>query len=504
MSHRLRLGFIILGLLIMAWFIMPTVRWYFFTSEEKKEEANLSLDEMIELGYSKEEIDSVNSYKRLRYESVNLGLDLQGGIRIVLLADFDDYASKLNIDVSSLTSEDKNEAMTRLTTRLRDRIDQFGVSEVGIRKQGEDRVVVELPGAKDPDRIKNLVLSEGSLNFHLVNLEATGSITETDLVLGVFTNTNKIPINSKISYLYTEKDDFGRRIRGSPIILMEDISLSGDELKTANVGSGEFGDVTVDFELTREGAEKFAQVTRENINKPLAIVLDGDVLSAPNINVEIPDGRGSISGGFTIDEAQDLATILKEGALPLSVSIVEEEVVGQTIGSDSVNAGTKALFMAALFVSLFMILQYRFSGFISTLAMFVNVILTIAILSPLRFTLTLPGIAGLILTIGMSVDANVIILERIKEELKINKKIVSDAIISGYDRAFTTIFDSNITTMIIALILWIFGSGPVQGFAITLFFGIMINLFTAVFITRFVYEEMIRLKAIKKAGFLFI
>ncbi|WP_456059603.1 preprotein translocase subunit SecD, partial [Brachyspira pilosicoli] len=171
--------------------------------------------------------------------------------------------------------------------------------------------------------------------------------------------------------------------------------------------------------------------------------------------------------------------------------------------ADSVKAGTTALFMAAILVAVFMIALYRVSGVLSTIAMLINVILIIAILSPLRFTLTLPGIAGLILTIGMAVDANVIIFERIKDELKI-KSNISDAIISGYDRAFATIFDSNITTIIVALILWIFGSGPVQGFAVTLFFGILINLFTAVFITRYIYEEIIRTKLVKKAGFFFI
>ena len=189
--------------------------------------------------------------------------------------------------------------------------------------------------------------------------------------------------------------------------------------------------------------------------------------------------------------------------MPLNVSIVEEEVVGQSIGADSVKAGATALLMSAILVGLFMIIVYRLSGVLATIAMLVNVILIIAVLSPLRFTLTLPGIAGLILTIGMAVDANVIIFERIKDELKI-KSNVADAIISGYDRAFATIFDSNITTIIVALILWIFGSGPVQGFAITLFFGILINLFTAVFITRYIYEELIRTKMVKKAGFFFI
>lgn len=503
MSHNLRLAFIIIGLAIMGWFIMPTVRWYFFTSEEMKEESNLSLDEMINKGYTKEQIAKVQSYKRLRTESVNLGLDLQGGIRIVLQADFEEYANRIDRNINSLTDEEKNDAMERLISRLRGRIDQFGVSEVGIRKQGDDRVVVELPGARDPDRIKSVVLSQGALTFNLVDSEATSTITSNDLLLGVFTNTSKIPEYDKQLYFYSEKDEFGRRMRGAPIFVNKEPSLEGSALINANVGSGNFGEITVEFELNNEGAIQFADVTAQNVNRMLAIVLDDKVISAPNINQEIRGGRGVISGSFTMEEAQDLARILKEGALPLNVSIVEEEVVGQSIGADSVKAGTTALFMSAILVAIFMIAVYRLSGVLATIAMIVNVVLIIAVLSPLRFTLTLPGIAGLILTIGMAVDANVIIFERIKDELKVRSNF-KDAIISGYDRAFATIFDSNITTIIVALILWIFGSGPVQGFAITLFFGILINLFTAVFITRYIYEEIIRLNLIKKSSFFFI
>lgn len=503
MTHNLRLGFIILGFVVMGWFITPTVRWYFFTSEESKEESNLSLDEMIEKGYDKKQIDRVQGYKKLRAQSVNMGLDLQGGIRIVLQADFNDYAKKLEKETSSLTDEEKNDAMERLLGRLRNRIDQFGVSEVGIRKQGTDRVVIELPGAKDPDKIKNVVLSQGALTFNLVDQDATSRITADDLTLGVFTNSAKVPTDRTQLYFYNSKDDFGRRVRGNPVLVFSTPSMYGDALKSANVGSGQFGDVTVEFELNNQGAIDFANVTSKNVGKLLAIVLDGKVISAPNINEEIRGGRGVISGGFTLEEAQDLAKILKEGALPLSITVVEQEIVGQSIGSDSIKAGTTALVMAAVLVSVFMIITYKLSGILATIAMFINVVLIIAVLSPLRFTLTLPGIAGLILTIGMAVDANVIIFERIKEELK-KGHIVADSIISGYDRAFSTIFDSNITTIIVAFILWVFGSGPVQGFAITLFFGILINLFTAVFVTRYIYEEIIRLNLVKKVGFFFI
>lgn len=503
MTHNLRLVFIILGFVITGWFISPTVRWYFLTPENKKEEANLSLDEMIVRGYTKEQIDEINALKRLRSQSVNLGLDLQGGVRIVIQANFEDYAQKLDKTASALTEDEKSEALTRLLDRLRSRIDQFGVSEVGIRKQGNDRVVVELPGARDPDRVKSVVLSDGKLTFNLLNETASSTITTNDIVSGIFTNEAKIPEGDKLAYFYSEKDQFGRRIRGMPVFMKSDVALDGNMLKNAWVSSGQFNEISVDFELSGEGADIFADVTTQNKDKRLAIVLDEKIISAPTINSPITGGRGTITGSFSVEEAQDLAKILKEGALPLKISIVEEEVVGQAIGSDSVKAGGMALLMAAILVSILMLLCYRLSGLFADIAMVVNVILIIAVLSPLKFTLTLPGIAGLILTIGMAVDANVIIFERIKEELKTNKTI-AEAIISGYDRAFATIFDSNLTTIIVAFVLWIFGKGPVQGFAITLFFGILINLFTAVFITRYTYEEIIRLKLVKKAGFFFI
>ncbi len=503
MTHNLRLAFIVIGLLIMAWFITPTVRWYFLISDEKKEETNLSLDQMIAKNYTKDKIDEINRLKRLRSESVNLGLDLQGGVRIVLQANFEEYAKKLQKEEQEITDEEKTEALDRLLDRLSSRIDQFGVSEVGIRKQGSDSIVIELPGAKDPDRVKSVILSEGRLAFHLVDEIATRTITTNDMLLGIFTNTAKIPENDMLLYMHDKKDDFGRRIRGTPVFVEKTASLDGNMLKNSWVSSGQFGDVTVDFELNNEGTDIFADVTRQNSGRALAIVLDDKVVSAPNIDEPITGGSGNIRGGFTVEEAQDLSKILKEGALPLGVTIVEEEIVGQAIGADSVRAGTKALIMATIFVSVFMIIIYKFSGILAIIAMFINVILIIAVLSPLQFTLTLPGIAGFILTIGMAVDANVIVFERIKEELR-GTKSFEDAILSGYDRAFATIFDSNITTIIVAFVLWIFGKGPVQGFAITLFFGILINLFTAVFITRYIYEEIIRRKIIKKQNRFFI
>ncbi len=503
MTHNLRLAFIIIGLFIMGWFISPTVRWYFLTSQEKKDETNLSLDEMIEKGYTTEDVAKINKLKRLRSESINLGLDLQGGVRIVLQANFPAYAEKLGVSESQLTEDEKNDAMERLLDRLSSRIDQFGVSEVAIRKQGSDGVVIDLPGASDPDRVKNVILSEGALSFHLVDSAATSSITMDDMLLGVFTNVEKIPEDGMLLYMYSETDDFGRRVRGMPVFVEKQASLEGDMLKDSWVSTGQFGEASVSFELNTQGADIFANVTRDNAGRSLAIVLDDKIVSAPNINEPITTGNGVISGSFGYEEAQNLAKILKEGALPLGITIVEEEVVGQSIGSDSVKAGTKALIMAALLVSVFMIISYKLSGIMSVIAMCVNVILIIAVLSPLQFTLTLPGIAGFILTIGMAVDANVIILERIKDELATSKGF-EEAIISGYNRAFATIFDSNLTTIIVAFILWVFGRGPVQGFAVTLFFGILINLFTAVFITRYIYEELLNRKIIKKNNSFFI
>ncbi|MBI4977926.1 MAG: protein translocase subunit SecD [Spirochaetes bacterium] len=503
MSKNVKLVIVLLLFGITLWFLWPTLQWYSFTPKAEKEKTEYSIDTMISKGYTSEQVTQVLKLKRLRSQAVNLGLDLQGGMRVVLEADFDDYAKRLEKSVKEITPEEKSDGMARLLERLRGRIDKFGVSEVGIRRMDDARIIIELPGAKDPDRIMDVIKAKGKLDFMFVDEEATKAISTNDVWLGSFTNYAKVPAGCTNLYFYGKKDEFHRRVRGAPLILKTNIVLAGDMLKEARVGSGEFMEVTVDFELNAQGAEIFGEVTAANIGKQLAIVLDGNVMSAPNIRSEIPGGRGQISGGFDAQEAQDLATILREGALPLSIKIGQQEIVGESIGSDAVKAGVKALIIAIILIVSFMVLRYRISGVIASIAMVINVIMTIAVLAQLQFTLTLPGIAGIILTIGMAVDSNIIMFERIREELR-KQQPISEAIHLGFDRAFWAILDSNMTTLISAMVLWSLGSGPVQGFAVTLFFGVLINLFTAVFLMRVIFDVILSMNLIKEKHWLFI
>ncbi|HQO41119.1 MAG TPA: protein translocase subunit SecD, partial [Spirochaetota bacterium] len=267
-----------------------------------------------------------------------------------------------------------------------------------------------------------------------------------------------------------------------------EIAVKGTDIKEAVVDRDEMQQIVVSFKTTPEGASKFAQATApENKGKRLAIVLDEKVRNAPHINETISSGSGNISGGFSYDEAMTLARIIKEGALPVDLKIVEERTVGPSLGQDSIEAGVKAFAIGLLGIFLFALVYYKLGGLIADIGLIINIIFTLAILSLLGFTITLPGIAGFLLSVAMAVDANVIIYERIKEELRKGKSI-RIAIINGFDRAFWTIFDSNLTTLLAAFILFQYGTGPIRGFAVTLFVGIIVSMFVALYVTRFVYE----------------
>lgn len=533
--HKVRFFFVGFMIFVTFWpfnipfkgFLIPTIEWY-SKSEKVKETANLSIDEMLDRGFSKEKIDKVREDKRLRSLAINLGLDLRGGMRLVLQGDFEDFAKKMGKSVDELTAEEKDDAMVRLIERIKGRVNKFGVSEAPIRRQGENRVLIELPGAKDPDAIKKLVMGKGNLEFRFVDEEATDEIDmQSDVYLGSFTNNSKVPKDCEQLYYYRE-DEYGRRQRGEPVFIKKDVIIDGDMLDFAKEGYGEFNNPIVSFDLNMKGARIFAAATRKNVGKQLAIVWDGRVISAPRIEGPIPGGSGLINGLKDMEEARSLAIILREGALPLEVNIVEQEIVGEAIGADAVAAGTNALILALVLVMIYMMVMYRASGLIANVAMITNLVLIIAVLSQLQFTLTLPGIAGLVLTVGMAVDANVIIFERIREELA-DDKILPEAINAGFDRAFWTILDSNLTTLIVTFILFS-GAGmiqffadivkllppfndmnftavvaaPVQSFAVTLFVGVLMNLFTALFVTRFIYEQIIISNLVKKRTWLFI
>jgi len=381
----------------------------------------------------------------------------------------------------------KKNAIDQALETIRNRIDQFGVAEPEITLQGTDRILIQLPGIKDPERAKSLIGRTALLEFKLVDeegdLEAAlkGNIPEGDIILYQRVTDPKTGGVKKIPYLLKEKT-----------------LMTGEVLKDARVAlDSQFHESYIALEFDDIGAKLFEQITGANVKKRLAIILDDNVYSAPVIQERIAGGRAQITGRFTTDEANELAIVLRAGALPAPVKIIEERTVGPTLGQDSIRQGIISILISAALIVLFMIFYYRISGVIADIALILNVIFVFAILSLLRATLTLPGIAGLVLSVGMAVDANILIHERIKEELRWGKTIRA-AIDQGYHRAFTTIIDSNLTTVIAALFLYEFGSGPVKGFAVTLFWGIVANIFTAVFVTRWVFDYLTLKVRIKK------
>ena len=347
-----------------------------------------------------------------------------------------------------------NSALKQSIEIVRRRIDDVGTKEPTILQRGEKRILVELPGLKDPERIKALLGKTAQLNFRLVS------------------DNNEFGTDELISE------------NGEKLNISKRIIMSGENLIDAQPSiQNQNNEPTVSFTLDRLGAQKFGRATTDNVGKRLAIVLDGEIVSAPNINEPITSGNGMISGNFTFQEATDLALLLRSGALPTPLIVVEERTVGPDLGEDSIKSGITSLIVGFILVILFMLYKYKLFGLIANTALIANLLMLMGVLTILEATLTLPGIAGIILTVGMAVDANVLIFERIREELKTEKSIIH-AFDTGYARAKITVLDANITTLIAAIILFAFGSGPVKGFAITLGIGIITTLFTAYFLAR--------------------
>jgi protein-export membrane protein SecD len=362
-----------------------------------------------------------------------------------------EYSKYGIIEIKNSTLEDSLEIVRR-------RIDEVGTNEPTIIKRGNDRILIELPGLSDPNRIKKLLGKTANLSFRIV--------TDTDQV-----------------------DDFG-----SELLFFEDgvtklnvnkrVVMSGDNLDNAIPSfNNQNNETIVSFSLDRVGAKRFARITTNNVGKRLAIILDNKIVSAPQIREPILGGNGQISGNFTFQSATDLAVLLRSGALPAPLNIIEERTVGPDLGEDSIKAGIISLIIGFLLVIFYMIFKYKLFGIIADISLIINLILLIGLLTIFEATLTLPGIAGIILTVGMAVDANVLIFERIKEEMKTEKSNIH-AFDIGYKKAQSAIIDANITTLISAIILFFLGSGPVKGFAVTLGVGILTTLFSAYFLAR--------------------
>ena len=378
-------------------------------------------------------------------EPVKLGLDLKGGVYAVLEASPEKEGDVID-----------NETMNSLIEVLDRRINGIGVAESVVQKAGNNRVIIELPGISDTTEAINMIGKTALLEFKIMD----------------------------------ENGNLGPTL------------LTGGALKKAQVGYGNLGEPQINFEMKPEGAIEFARITRENVGKQLAIVLDGKVQTAPVIRTEIPGGTGSISGNYTVEEAKRTATLLNSGALPIKAEIVETRTVGASLGDESIAASMVAGKVAMVLIGIFMIIFYRFPGIVADIALVCFGLITFALLQFIGATLTLPGIAGLILSAGMAVDANVIIFERIKEELGFGNTI-RGAINAGFSKGFVAIFDSNLTTLIITGILFIFGTGPVKGFAVTLTIGTVASMFTAIVMTKvllMVFVEVFHLNNPKLFG----
>jgi protein-export membrane protein SecD len=371
-------------------------------------------------------------------------------------------------------------SVSRAIEVIRRRVDPTGTTEALIQaqggEQGKDRILIQVPGLQ-PQEVKARVGTTAKLTFQLVDQSMTAEDAR----------KNGVPPGS---VLLPDKERPGREV-----LVYREVIVSGDDLVQAYPGydakQGGTGEPAVDFVFNSKGAAAFAKVTRENIDKPFAIVLDNQVISAPYIRSEIPGGRGQITGNYTVESATQLALLLQSGALPASLSIIEERSVGPSLGADSIEAGKIASIVGFVAVSAFMIAGYGLFGLFSVIALVVNIAIIMACLSLFHATLTLPGIAGIVLTMGVAVDANVLIYERIREELNQGRGLIS-SIEAGFDRAYATIIDSHLTGLLAAIILYVFGSGTVRGFAVTLSFGIISSLFTAITVTRLMVSAWLR------------
>lgn len=524
---------LILGLIAAAaYYLVPSFQFYEMSHEQR---------EAMELS-------SPAKLSDLKKKSLNLGLDLQGGIHLVL-----------EVKTQGMQAEEAADAVARAQEIIRNRVDQFGVAEPTIQRQGENRIIIELPGVQDVQRAKSLVGQTALLEFQLLEpeternrlIQRIDSLTDTqeDSLSSSFSDpeedvsslfeaesievnndglrnlasmivplaTGDIAVSSRdvmavkkiissseaqtilpgdVEFLFSSKPEGPEGNQYYMLYLVRTrAEMTGDLLQDAYVSSGQdlqnLGQPIVNFTTTDDGVDLFERLTGAHIGDRMAIVLDNAVYSAPNIQSKIPGGRGIITGSGDQEEAKDLAIVLRAGALPAEVEIIEDRTVGPSLGRDSIEQGKTAALYSMVIIVIFMLLYYRVAGVVADLALILNMMFIMAVLAGFHATLTLPGIAGIILTIGMAVDANVLIFERIREELR-GGKTVRAAIESGYNNALSAILDANVTTFLVGIVLYQFGTGPIRGFALTLCIGIVSSLFTAFFVTRTVFDLLTR------------
>ncbi len=566
MSKRARLLVVLAVIIVFGGFLYPTVRWYFFTSDADKELAassreqirfysqNLAEAELNELKalavkgepvpseYSFLIVTAKENYKlagkpipkrwtvtevlqsfsnevavfeqlethhrdralNLKERGANilqLGLDLSGGMSILLQADMESLGERYG---HTPTNEEKDQALNRAMEILNSRIDQFGLTEPQIRRQGEDQIYIELPGAADPDVVYRFLKGKGSLNFHIVDDEASAALDEymktNPGALGLDLqpkDPNLLEAGRVVRGFYT-KDQYGIDQLIRYRVIYEEIGLSGEYIQSATVGNDPItARPVINFTLDREGGELFYQLTSANVKKTLAVVLDEKIKAGATIGEPIRENVQM--SGFDRQEATDLALVLRTGSLPIDLLVDNQQEIGASLGEDSIRRGLYATAVGGLLVIVFMLAYYRRGGIIANFALILNVFILLAILSAFRLTLTLTSIAGLILTVGMAVDANVIIYERMKEEQRLGKTAGASAK-AGFRKAFWTIMDSNITTLIAAIFLSQLAQGPVQGFAYSLAIGIVSSMFTALFVSRLLFDFMTESLNVKRLG----
>lgn len=378
-------------------------------------------------------------------------------------------------------------AVRQALETMRNRVDQFGVSEPVIQRQSDNRILIQLPGVKDPQRAIDLLGKTAQLQFKMVVEDADVEAAKAGV------------LKPGTSLLYERNVDARTgQVTERPIVVSDRASLTGDLLADAQVRiDTRYNEPYVAIDFNAAGAQRFDQITAANVGKRMAIVLDGTVYSAPVIRERISGGSAQISGSFSEQEATDLAIVLRAGSLPAPVNILENRTVGPSLGHDSIEQGINSVLIGAVLVVVMMLVYYRGAGVVANIALILNMVFIMALLGMFKATLTLPGIAGIVLTVGMAVDANVLIFERIREELR-NGKSARIAIDSGYAKAFITIVDANVTTLIAALVLFQFGTGPVKGFAVTLSVGILASMFTAIFVSRLIFDFFLDVRGVRK------
>ena len=449
--------------------------------------------EVIETNYR----DKIFALKDLQKNAVQLGLDLSGGLSIVLQANMDALHEKLGRD---LTDADRTDAVDRALEVLNSRIDRFGLTEPVIRQQGQDQIYVEIPGTADPERINDIIMGKGSLAFHIVDEEATQAFNAYYNSHPAFTfdssgnllDPSIVPPDVVVRGVYL-KDRYGldeqrRNAMGNPdyVAIKREVGLDGNHIRSAEVSRNSMdGRPNVTFMLDSEGGEIFYRLTSANVGRLMAIILEDRVKSQATIRTAIRDAVSL--EGFGAEEANNIALTLRTAALPVELDVVNQQSIGASMGEDTIRQGMYALLGGLAAVLIFMLFFYKSAGINAVIAQLLNIYFMFSILSAFNFTLTLPSIAGFILTIGMAVDANVLIFERMKEELALGKGRKA-AIDAGFNKAFWAIMDSNITTFIAALFLSQMGSGPIQGFAVSLAIGLFSSVFTALFVSRLIFD----------------